>query len=59
MVINTAEYRAPCPIRTRQDAPRAMKALGIVGAIGFAIGVGMALYIRYTLAAQGIYTSMF
>lgn len=36
-----------------------LKAIGMVGIIGFGIGVGVTVYIRYTLMVQGIFKSMF
>lgn len=36
-----------------------LKALAATGTVGFIIGVGITFWVRYTLAAQGIYRSAF
>lgn len=39
--------------------PWQKKAIGVIFAIGFVVGVGITLWIRYTLVVQGIYKTMF
>lgn len=36
-----------------------MKALAAIGIVGFAIGIGITLWIKHTLVVQGIYKSVF
>ena len=39
--------------------PWQRKAIGAIFAAGFIVGVGITLWIKYTLVAQGVYKSVF